>query len=62
MGRPQHGALTLFHHDKHRRHCSCGKRALYYSHARRRHVHRPDHPLCQRCARAELDRLKARNV
>jgi hypothetical protein len=52
--------VRVFHPAKfQRRYCSCGKPAIYYSHSRHRHVRRIDHPLCQRCWRAQNQRLLA---
>lgn len=36
------------------RSCPCGRPALYFSHLRRRHRARKDHPLCTRCFRSLL--------
>lgn len=38
-----------------RRNCCCGNPAVYFSHARRKHRARADHPLCSRCWRSEKD-------
>jgi hypothetical protein len=41
--------------------CTCGRRCLYWR-PRGRLAARRDHPLCERCWHAEIDRERARQV
>ena len=48
------------HRKTERRRCTCGRRARYYSRARRGWRWMPDHPLCTACYRSELNAHEAR--